>query len=108
MTTETISAAELKEIRKRISELEKTTRVMVASDSGTHGQPAVHHIYEEITGERYAVRQFANANGYRMPEQDARDCTDGYFREFPKSQHEIRELRSELKRLRERLRKAGG
>ena len=94
-----------KEIEKRIKEIEATPRAMIGSDQGTGSPNDKHDIYEEISGERYAVYSFAGANGTRCSVEDAERDTQGRIRMFPNAQAEMRELRAELKRLREQLRK---
>jgi hypothetical protein len=92
------------EIERRIAEIESTERALVGSDEGTHGKPQTYRVYEEITGERYAVRSFAGANGSRCSELEAREDTEGRLIHFPESQRGMREKQAELKRLWKELR----
>lgn len=102
----TTSAAELKELRERIAELEATPLALVGSDEGTHGKPLSYRIYEEITGERYATASFAGSNATRCSEQSAFDDTEGRIRTFPLATADIRAKQRELRELRAVLAKA--
>jgi hypothetical protein len=103
--TKALTVAELK---KRIADLEATPREMVGTDEGTHQKAALHYVYEEITGERYATRSFAGANAVRLDggEEEAAERTDGHIRVLSANQSSIRAARAELQRLREQLRRA--
>lgn len=94
-------------IEKRIKEIEAEPRALVGSDQGTHSTPLNHSVYEEITGERYAVASFGGANGSRCTEAEAKAETNGRLRDFPGETARIRGLQRELAKLRESLRKAG-
>ncbi len=94
------------EIEKRISELKATERALVGSDEGTHGKPSRIRVYEEISGERYAVYSFANGNGSRISEEEANEETEGRMRVFPNETAKIREKQTELKKLEKMLRNA--
>lgn len=93
------------QIRARIRELEATPREMVQTDEGTHGGPACHYVYEEVTGERYGVRSFAGASGVRITEAEAEERTDGRMRVLNGNQSRIRAARRELAELRRQLRR---
>lgn len=93
------------EIEKRIKQLEAEPRALVGSDEGTHGTPGNHRLYEEITGERYAVYSFGGANGGRCSEQSMHDDTEGRVIIFPNETKRIRALQTELKGLRRQLEK---
>ncbi len=88
------------EISERIKELEATPRALVGSDSGTHGKPDRHDIYEEITGERYATYSFAGANATRCTEEQAKADTNGRIRIFPNATADMRAAQRELRELR--------
>lgn len=103
----TMTQTEIATAAARIKELEATDRALVGSDEGTHGKPGKFNLYEEITGERYAVYSFGNANGSRCPVQEALDETEGYMRFFGRAEREMRAKQSELRGLRDRIRKAG-
>lgn len=90
MTTATKTTTE------RIAELEATPRALIGSDEGTHGAPTTHRLYEEITGERYAVRQFGGDNGTRCTIEDAREGTNGRIIDFPNSLSQMRAAQREL------------
>lgn len=90
-------------IVKRIKEIKAEPRALVGSDQGTHGTPLNHSIYEEITGERYAVESFGGANGTRCSETEAEAATNGRLRNFPNETARIRGLQDELKRLERKL-----
>lgn len=90
-------------IEKRIKELEAEPRALVGSDQGTHGTPLNHSIYEEITGERYAVKSFSGASGSRCTEAEAQAATEGRLRTFPNETARIRGLQLELIQLRKKL-----
>ncbi len=92
-------------IEDRIKEIEATERALIGSDEGTHGKPGNYRLYEEITGERYAVYSFAGANGSRCTIQEATDETEGRINWFASSQVEIDGLQKELEGLRTKLRK---
>lgn len=92
-------------IASRIVELEATPRALVMTDEGTHSKPATHHVWEEITGERYATRQFGGANATRLESvQEAMDLTHGRMRDLNDNQASIAHARAELKALREESR----
>ncbi len=93
----------MKTIEERIAELEATPRALVGSDEGTHSEPLNHRLYEEITGERYAVASFANSNGSRINVDEAHDDTKGSIRYFPVATAEIREKANELRELRKQV-----
>jgi hypothetical protein len=103
MTKSKINKAEIEE---RIKEIKSTPRSLIGSDSGTGSPNDQHDIYEEISGERYAVYSFAGSNGSRCSVEDAERDTQGRIRWFPIAQREMRELRAELSRLQDLLRKA--
>jgi len=94
------------QIKTRIAELEATERALVGCDEGTHGKPLNHRIYEEITGERYAVASFAGNNGTRCTVEEAEANTEGRIRIFPNATAEIRAKQRELADLRKQLRRA--
>lgn len=94
------------QIKARIAELEATPRSLVGSDEGTHGTPLNHRLYEEITGERYAVESFAGSNGTRITEEEARENTNGDIKYFSNETQHIRGLASELRQLKKLLAKA--
>jgi len=94
------------EIETCIAELEATPRALVGSDEGTHGQSINHRIYEEITGQRYALAQFNGSNWTRCTEESARKDTEGRIRIFPNATAEMREAQRELAELRKQLRSA--
>lgn len=90
-------------IEKRIKELEAEPRALVGSDEGTHSKPLNHRLYEEITGERYAVASFSGSNGTRCTEQSAYEDTEGRVIVFHKETSRIRGLQLELIQLRKKL-----
>lgn len=102
----TATQIDVAKITKRIKEIEAEPRALVGSDEGTHGTPENHRVYEEITGERYAVYSFGGASGSRCTEQSAIDDTKGTIRSFPNETARIRSLQAELARLRKQLRDA--
>jgi hypothetical protein len=106
MSTTTMTAAEVRAAEERIAELAATPRALVGSDSGTHARPAVHDVYETITGERYATRSFAGANAIRVTEAEAKERTEGRIRTFPEATKEIRAKARELEELRRAVRRA--
>jgi hypothetical protein len=106
MKTIELTAAEVAKIEARIKELEATERALIGSDEGTHGKPGSFRLYEEITGERYAVYSFGGGNGSRCTIQEATDETEGRINWFTTSQAEINGLQKELNTLRNTLRKA--
>lgn len=106
MKTTELTTAEVAKIEARVKELESTDRALIGSDEGTHGKPGNFRLYEEITGERYAVYSFAGANGSRCTIQEATDETEGRINWFKNSQAEIDGLQKELDTLRTQLRKA--
>lgn len=87
------------EIENRIAVLKGTPRQLIGSDSGTHGQPDCHNIYEEITGERYATYSFANSNASRCSIEQAHQDTHGRIRMFASDIKKIAALRLELAKL---------
>ena len=101
MTTTTTTTLTDAQITARIRELMATPRALVGSDTGTHGQPDQHSIYEEIDGARYAVYSFAGANGSRCTVEQAEADTRGRIRWFAGEQDRMAELRAELRALRQ-------
>lgn len=103
MTTMTsLTAAELTKIEARIKELEAMPRELIGSDTGTHGKPATHAIYLEITGDMYGVRSFGGANGTRCTVAEAEEQTDGRIHWTADSP--MRRAITELKNLRRQIR----
>ena len=92
-------------IEERIAELEATPRALIGCDEGTHGKPLNHRIYEEITGERYAVASFGGNNGTRCTVEEAQEATCGRIRMFPEAVKEMAALRRKLAELRNELRR---
>lgn len=101
-----LTTAEVAKITARITAIEATSRALIGSDEGTHGKPGTFRLYEEISGERYAVYSFAGSNGSRCSIEEATEETDGRINWFPNSQAEIRGLQKELSGLRKQLRNA--
>lgn len=94
------------EIQARIVALESTERALIGSDEGTHGESGTYRMYEEITGDRYAVYSFAGRNGTRCTIGEAVESTVGRMNWFSNSQSDIRAAQAELKALRKQLRNA--
>lgn len=91
------------QIEKRIAQIEATPRALIGSDSGTHAGPQRYDLYEEISGERYAVYTFGGNNGDLRTIEEAMAETKGRIRQFETAKEDIRELRVELKNLRKEL-----
>lgn len=94
------------EMQARIAVLEKTDRVLVGTDEGTHRMPLTHRIYEDITGHRYATAKFGGSNATRCTERSAVEDTEGRIIYFSNATAGIRELRAELIALRKAIAKA--
>ncbi len=94
------------EIQKRIDEINAEPRALIGSDEGTHGKPTSHRIYEEISGERYAIRSHGNSNGTRWTVEEANDETEGRIRMFRGEMARMSALRRELRSLEKELRNA--
>ena len=94
------------EITERIAEIKSESRALIGTDEGTHSKPTMFRIYEEITGERYAVKSFSNNNGTRWTVEEAEDNTEGRIKMFRGEMARMSALRSELRRLEEELKNA--
>jgi hypothetical protein len=94
------------QIQKRIEEIKAEPRALIGTDEGTHGTPTYYRIYEEITGERYAVKSFAGRNGTRWTVEEAEDNTDGRIKMFRGEMARMSALRAELRKLEEEVRNA--
>lgn len=104
MATKTMTKSETVAARERIAEIEAMDAECVGTDAGTHVRPAIHCVYETITGERYATRSFAGADATRCTEAEAGARTDGRIRVLAGNQDRIRAMRSELAELRRAVR----
>lgn len=102
MTTIT-TTQEIKDLTKRIKEIEAEPRALIGSDSGTHGKPDQHNIYEEISGERYATYSYANSNATRCTVEQAEADTNGRIRMFTGEIARMAGLRRELAQLKREL-----
>lgn len=89
--------------QKRIDEIKSEPRALIGTDEGTHVKPTTYRLYEEISGERYAVKSFGGATISRCTVADA-DETDGRIRMFPGEMTRMATLRAELRRLEASLR----
>lgn len=92
-----------KQIQDRINEIKNESRALIGTDEGTHNKPTLWRIYEEISGERYAVKSFAGNNGTRWSVEEAEDLTDGRMRMFRGEMARMSSLRKELRTLEEQL-----
>ena len=93
------------QIKARIAELVAMPAECIQTDSGTHSKPAIHRVYEAITGETYATRSFAGANETTIPVADVAARTDGRVRDLVDNWERIRAAQAELKGLRKQLAK---
>ncbi len=91
------------EITARIAEIKSESRALIGTDEGTHNKPTLFRIYEEITGERYAVKSFGGNNGTRWTVEEAEDNTEGRIRMFRGEMSRMSALRAELRKLEEEL-----
>jgi hypothetical protein len=87
---------EIATLTNRIKEIEATERRGIGTDQGTHSDPTHYDIWEEISGERYATVQHANANATRCTVEEAEADTHGRIRMSKDAQAEMKELRVEL------------
>ncbi len=94
---------ELNKINARIKEITAEPRALIGSDSGTHGKPDKHNLYEEISGERYATYSFANNNATRCTIEQAEADTNGRIRMFSGEIARMAGLRRELAKLKREL-----
>lgn len=92
------------QIQKRIEEIKAEPRALIGTDEGTHATPTNYRIYEEITGERYAIKSFARNNGTRWTVEEAEDNTDGRIKMFRGEMARMSALRAELRKLEEEIR----
>lgn len=101
----TLEKMSQKEMIAKIRDLESTPPVMIGTDTGTHGKPGYHYIYETITGEKYAMYSFAGSNKTRCTVEQAEQDTDGRIRVLTGNQDRIRAAQADLKAARKLLAK---
>lgn len=92
------------QMQKRIEQIKAEPRALIGTDEGTHAQPTLYRIYEEITGERYAIKSFAHSNGTRWTVEEAEHNTDGRIKMFRGEMARMSALRTELRKLEHEIR----
>lgn len=93
------------QIRQDIDRLLGEKRVLLATDEGTHSMSRCYDVWGTVAGERYATTSLAGANATRCTEEEARVGTAGRMQVFEAAAERLDELRENLKRLQEEMRK---